>query len=275
MQMLLTLIFSRFYSKRKYYKHRIITQFIITFLTTIIDVKIVIENRDDIDLSLINIMIYFLTIIIDTIVIAYKHYLFEIRFFSIDFVSFIFGFFNFIFMVLLIIIKSFYKNFLCINNWKENFCPKFLNFDYEALKDWIIIICSFLLDFCFFLLVFYFIKNYTPNHVFITYIIYIFFSNVEYIYDEENKILSLIIFSLIFVIVFICFLVYLELLELNFCELNKDTRRNILKREKEEIMDIRIDLDKEIDEDEENDDVNKSQIEIVPGYAIHYNDNIY
>ena len=99
------IIFSRFYSKIKYYKHRIITQFIITVLTSIIDVKILIKNRDDIDLSLINIMIYFLTIIIDTIVIAYKHYLFEKRFFSVSFVSFLFGFLNFIFMILLIMIK--------------------------------------------------------------------------------------------------------------------------------------------------------------------------
>ena len=60
-------------------------------------------------------------------------------------------------------------------------------------------------------------------------------------------------------------LIYLEIIELNFCELNKNTRRNILKREIKEKMDLEY--------SDEEDDLKNSHFEISPGYLIYLDDN--
>ena len=266
-QMILILLFSKLYSNLIYYKHRLICQFIIAILTSIIDVFIVIKRKDEFDFSFINITVYLLTTIIDTIVISYKHYLFEIKFFSVELVSFLFGILNFSFMTILIIIRNFFEKFLCLN---KNKCPDFINFEYRTLKDWIIIVASFSLNSIFFLIYYKYIKEFTPNHLILTYFIYIYFSNVSILYGEKHKAVILSIFILIFIIIFICFLVYLEIMELNFCGLNQYTRRNILKREKEEDMEIYAD-NEEPKEIKEQSNERTSNMEISEGYFCDIN----
>ena len=65
-----------------------------------------------------------------------------------------------------------------------------------------------------------------------------------------------------------CLFIYDEILELNFCGINKNTRRNILKRELEE--------KKYIDTDLYDDELNNNKFEISEGYLmeIQFNDQI-
>ena len=65
-----------------------------------------------------------------------------------------------------------------------------------------------------------------------------------------------------------CLFIYDEILELNFCGINKNTRRNILKRELEE--------KKYIDTDLYEDELNNNKFEISEGYLmeIQFNDQI-
>ena len=276
-QMILLLLLSNFYSNTIYYIHRNISQFIITVLTSILDIIIITKNKSKYFFDVISIIIYFVTTIIDGIVISYKHYLLEIKYLGVETVSFLFGIINFTFMIIIMILQLCFGEFLCFN---RNECPKFINFNYITVTDWIKIIASWVLNFIFFYLYYKCLKNFTPNHILLTFIIYIFFSNAETFYINENNVLNLIICSIIFVIIFISFLVYLEIMELNFCKLNYYTRRNILIREKEEKIKNALDEKEDTSENEyfsnsssiekENRKSN-NKVEISPGYFVELN----
>ena len=64
----------------------------------------------------------------------------------------------------------------------------------------------------------------------------------------------------IIIIQIISLLFYLEIFEFNFCSLNKNTKKSILKRQIQSIYD---------DKDEDNDNDNEEDIEIVRGYSIN------
>lgn len=269
-QMILMIFFSKLYSQKMYYSHRLISQFIITILTTLIDFIVVKRDIDKYSsFTWFNIMAYLITTIIDAIVIAYKQYLLIIKFISVEVVSSLFGIFNVIFMTLLIILIHYFKDFFCNNNEK---CPEFINFKYETFRDWIVIILSFFFISLFFLLYYKSLKDFTPNHILLTFIIYIFFSNVLSFFEQEDNKIYLVMLSFIFIIIFICFLVYLEIMELNFCELNKYTRRNIIKREEEENKEINIDKKEEKKEEPKTRNSSDNEVfEVDGGYLCDIN----
>ena len=71
----------------------------------------------------------------------------------------------------------------------------------------------------------------TPNHI---YSAYILIKEFDLLLEKESnyKYLSIILF----VFEFISLLIFLEIIELNFLNLNKNTKRNIEKREKKESL---------------------------------------
>ena len=77
----------------------------------------------------------------------------------------------------------------------------------------------------------------------------------------------MLILSIIFLLIGLC--IYLEILELNFCELNKNTKRNIEERSdnSEGIKVYKIDEEEEDEEDSLRDSA-KHAVEIVPGYTV-------
>ena len=76
------------------------------------------------------------------------------------------------------------------------------------------------------------LKELTPNHITIAYQLSIIFISII---DSEgiNKLLIIIIY--IFQIIFLLF--FLEILEYNFCSLNRNTKKSIMKREKHQSFD--------------------------------------
>ena len=66
------------------------------------------------------------------------------------------------------------------------------------------------------------------------------------------------------------YLVYLEMVELNFCGLNKNTRRNIQEREQRE-KDLNNRLTINNDSERSSFSSNLSQIDVSPDYSIYYN----
>ena len=63
---------------------------------------------------------------------------------------------------------------------------------------------------------------------------------------------------------------YLEIFELNFCGLNKNTRRNIQKREQSE-KDLNKRLTINNDSERSSFSSNLSEIDVSPDYSIYYN----
>ena len=106
------------------------------------------------------------------------------------------------------------------------------------------------------------IYYFTQNHIYTT---YVFIKLVDYLIRKQTwkKFLTIILF----VFQFLGLLIYLEIIELNFLNLNKNTKKNINKREMEEDNLLLSDGDsKKGDAGEGGKMINK--VEISPGYTI-------
>ena len=82
---------------------------------------------------------------------------------------------------------------------------------------------------------------------------------ILFILDEEKKYLTYFLLSEISEIVaFFGYIIYLEIIELNFCGLNENIRRNIMVKGEKEFIEMNEDISKNIinnvDEDEDNED---------------------
>ena len=230
-QMILVLLFCKDFSKTLFYNHKLISQFTFIVLTGILDVDLIRDKKDSIKFNILHISSYFISILFDAISISYKHYLFDVKFLTVEKVSIIYGTFSLFFMTIIIVVQGILGKKYCVDDGE---CLKIVTFKYSTFKDWAKIIFSCFMNSFGYYFLYKTFKNFTPNHILLCVATYIFFSNVKDFYSKENNIIKIIFFSVIFVFVVMSILVYVEIMELNFCGLNKYTRFNILKREKEE-----------------------------------------
>ena len=93
--------------------------------------------------------------------------------------------------------------------------------------------------------------------------------------DNDLSLRGWFLISLAFIFIFIGFFIYLEIIDLNFCNLNENTRISISERAKEtkieglfseEFLDVEL---SEKDEDEREEKRGEKKVEIVPGYIIY------
>ena len=103
---------------------------------------------------------------------------------------------------------------------------------------------------------------FTQNH---TYTAYVVIKLADYLIRKEGNIRF---FSIVlFVFQFLGLLIYLEIIELNFLKLNKNTKKNIEKREEEEDNRLLSTEEIRISEVEEDGKI-MNKVEISPGYII-------
>ena len=228
-QMLVLLFLSKCFSKFEYHRHQLVSQIIVSISSAIIDTILIFNNKKSYDIDIIIPLLLALTI--EIIIFYYKKYLFETKLFSIPKISFLFG--SIKFFSLLILDRINIDKFLCKNNEK---CLKFIKINYDKPIDILILIFSFFLISLFFFNVHKVTCNFSLNHLLICYSLFKFFENFKIIYNYN--ILYIIIYCILFIVIIMNLLVYVEILEYNFCKLNQNTRRNIIARERTEIMDI-------------------------------------
>ena len=221
------IIFFSFLSKyalnTRYYIHHLISQILFEFLAILADYFFIIK-RKGFKIDFTHILLAILDMMLEAIVLIYKKYLIEVEFYSVEYISFIFGLSNFIFLSIFYFI---FENNICLNNT----CIDIINFEFS----WEIII-SFICCSIFYIFFYKIIYHFSPVHILIFYIMSEFLLNLLTLFEEG----LLIGFTLIIIYIFIIisFLIFVEIIELNFCGLNKYTRRNIMKRQQEEIADI-------------------------------------
>lgn len=267
-QMFVLILLSKYNTNSGYYRHQLVSLSIVTLLSIIID-AILIATNDDFKSK--NWFYYIITLLLDTIELYYQKYLFEIKGLTIPHVSSLFGIVNFISLSIVGIIQiKFDKNFLCINDQ----CEMIFNLKISTIENKIILFVSFILNSFYYVCYFKILNHFSPIHYLFCYATFLFITNFDDVISSDN-IIYIIIYCIFFIIIAINLLVYLEILELNFCNLNKYTRRNIMAREVLEIMDIESVIeDKE--EEEENDGGDKkrdSKIEIDENFFIYTNDD--
>jgi hypothetical protein len=149
-------------------------------------------------------------------------------------VCFLLGIVDFLLTILSAIITTSTKGLFCniVDNEKKCFLPSLIQYfeDFEFI-DFISLISSLFFKSITYFLNIYTIFYLTPNHMLIIYILCKFFENlilgITNIYLWTFFIFPFLLFS---------YLSYLEIIELNFCGINFDTRKNIEFRAKEESL---------------------------------------
>ena len=210
--------------KSKYYIHNILSMILFCILTIIIDY--IFGNLQQ--LELIS-FIYLLPLSFENLIYGYMKYLLDKKYLNYWNILFFYGLTDFIYYLFEFIIKII-KNpndnyiFITIRNAETKYI--ILNFIITVVfYHYLLILLGILiLDF------------FSLNHILMSSeISFIIESIIDCLSDFENKKLKLL-FLIPALFQMLSLLFFLEILEFNFCHLNKNTKRNIMLREEAEKM---------------------------------------
>ena len=262
-EIIFILIVSKIILKSKLYIHHYIGLLIFIIFSFGIDILLKLSIFKP---KAIFYAIYFVYLLLDSIYITYEKYMMDKLYYSPFSVVFAVGFLFIITPTIFVILISIYgNNEKFKEKYKiESFDDYFKAHDYKKIIIHVVYLTCFryVLNILKILTIYYF----TPNHIYTTYIV---IKLVDYLIKKEDPIRF---FSIIlFIFQFLGLLIYLEIIELNFLKLNKNTIRNI--KEREIIEDENL-----LNDNEENGSyrnsiiVNKgkkiNKVEISPGYTV-------
>ena len=228
-------VFTSMLSKNKLYKH----QYLSSGIMVLCGIGINIVNLYPMELNFLPLLILSMLIeIIYTLAITLAKYGMDYKFCSPFEITFYEGFLAFIFNIIFLIISTNipladdfkYNSLFTITEYKgkkylDNF---YAYFDKLNIIEVSLFIVSMIGRLLFNLFSHITIKYFTSSHVFLI-LIMGEISSLDF--RDKNK--EKIIFSIIiFIIEFLMILIFCEIIELNFCGLEKNTKKNILERTK-------------------------------------------
>ena len=245
-------IITYFVLKYKYFMHIYISLIFFVIVSLIIDLilgNIQKEIKNIFQFCLENII----NVILDSIFLIYVKYLIEKLYFSPWTICFVNGAALFTAVSLMLIyILSKGKNYAGGSSFIKNFYEYF-----DKIKISIIIsrfIVSVILHSIKNIFMYLTIYYFSMNHVLINYILS---KMADILIDHDsNKEFYCI---MLFIVQFLLLMIYLEVIELHFCGLDKNTRKSIQIRERE---------DMNLENLERNNSFNNNLVEISPGYII-------
>lgn len=212
-------LFSYYFFQIKIYKHHIIS-IIVIFITGFI-LDIITGHYDFILNDILPLIIKFFCEIIFSLSIVINKYTMEKKFASSYEICFYQG-------IITLVLYSIFSIFSNIFNILDNFSDYKKNFN---LKELFISIVVIVIQFAHNLFILITIRNYTPCYIMIIIVIGELAPHILKLVHEEN-ISIIIIIGLIFIL-FIT-LIFNEIIEVNCFGLDKNTKKNISKRAKED-----------------------------------------
>ena len=241
-------IFSYFILKIKFYKHQYLS--IIIFLISGIILNTI--NCWKNEIQYVNIILTLMNQMINSLNMVLKKYIVEYTFCYVSELIFYEGIITLVLFIITLIICT---NIELSNDIKDcehviyNGKCYFDNFNkyYESLDTSQVFIFLFIMLYYtpYFYCFFNTMKSYTVFHLFI---IYMFEEDIFYeIFDGTEKEVWLTVSNVIlFIIVFFMILVFTEIIELNFCKLSENIKRNISKRADDNYKENEGETDSEI-----------------------------
>ena len=258
-EIIFILIVSKILLKTRLYVHHYIGLLIFIIFSLGIDILV---GMNIFKPGALFFFIYCIYLLFDSIYITYEKYMMDKLYYSPFIIVFAIGL---LFLVtpticaILIFIKG---NMVKVGaKYKlQKFSDYFQENDYKDVIIHIVYLTSFryVINILKILTIYYF----TQNHIYTT---YVFIKLVDYLIRKKHWIRFLGI--ILFVFQFLGLLIYLEIIELNFLKLNKNTKNNIKKRELDEDIILLSDEDSR-KSDVEEDGIIKNKVEISPGYII-------
>ena len=223
-QIIFMTIMSTLILKNKYFIHNIISLVIFIFLCLIIDYILHFEDLIEYFEFVPFIFEYCITIIVESALLIYEKYMMETLFYSQWNISFAIG-------LILFVANSFtFIYILTIGKNKKDdpFANSFYDYFTKSKVLYIIIQCiiGIIFQLIYNILKYLTVYNFLINHLLISYELSKI-AKILVVYEDKKKYYCIILF----VLQFIFLMIYLEIIELNFCGLSHNTRKNIQFRE--------------------------------------------
>ena len=246
-QMIFYILSSIIILKAKYYIHNIISSILFCIFSVIND--LILDNFKIIEpISLLSL----LPNLVDDLLCCYMKYLIDKKYHSIWNILFFLGLFFFLFNLItfiIIIINDPYNNYIFKAMKITGTKYIILNFFLDAILN----------QFLRMLLTLIILEYFSLNHVLISLLLFRIAISI-YLHELIFKFIIILVDKkyLFFLIPaffqIISLLFYLEILEFNFCNLNRNTKRNIMLREEEEMLlrnntnasEIEVEIDKDL-----------------------------
>ena len=246
-QMIFYILSSIIILKAKYYIHNIISSILFCIFSVIND--LILDNFKIIEpISLLSL----LPNLVDDLLCCYMKYLIDKKYHSIWNILFFLGLFFFIFNLIdfiIIIINDPYNNYIFKAIKITGTKYIILNFFLDAILN----------QFLRMLLTLIILEYFSLNHVLISLLLFRIAISI-YLHELIFKFIIILVDKkyLFFLIPaffqIISLLFYLEIFEFNFCNLNRNTKRNIMLREEEEMLlrnntnvsEIEVEVDKDL-----------------------------
>ena len=263
-------LFSFLILKTKLYKHQIYSLIIIFSLGIILNILTIndlLQKKD-----VLTIVIGFSLSILLEIIFCFTHvihkYVMEYKFCTPYEIIFYEGIFMAISYSILLVFTTKYDiskdswSLLKLNFYNgKNYIDNFYLYIDEVKSNRTEIIIFIVHMFCrlfYYLFSVITIKYYTPSHI----VILLIMGEVQFAFSEERRIFRLILLGLTIFIVLIMILVFTEIIELNFCDLSKNIKKNIEERA------ILKDSDQIFDESMAKCDITNDSNEFEEGYEL-------
>ena len=213
---ILDIVFTPFFYylmfKVKLYKHHYLSIILIILIGIVIDTFLG-NLQDNIPKNLIYIFIKIIRELLLSFFDVINKYIMETKYCTVYELSFFNGVFTFILIIIFVIFDYYFFKFDDLGEYFDNFNG------IEFLIVFAFMITQLGLDICALITE----KNYTPCHIFIIYA----FGQLAYYIDFSLK--STIAF-ICFFFIFLISLIFNEIIELNFCGLSDNIKRNIIYR---------------------------------------------
>ena len=272
--MILLEILSQYTSNSGYFIHHVIGQIIFYLPSLMIDIYRINKNEENLNFNWKHLLIIFFDSLIENILITYKKYLMEIKFIQPFIVCFLFGSVNLVYILILFSFTLINRNVICF----EQKCFNIFNFDINNKNTFFlvfIIFSSIIIDCIFFFSYFHILDLFTTSHTLFNFSINVMLLSIKTAIDNDLNLRGWLLISLACIFIFIGIFIYLEIIELNFCNLNENTRIRIAERAKETKIErlfseefLEIELTKN-DEEKTEEKKEEKKIEIAPGYFIY------
>ena len=240
-------LISIFLLKYKYFIHNYIAIGAFIFFGLINDIILDLYSKS-LKVGAISLILSFIALITDAIYLCYQKYMMEKLYYPYWNVVLVPGIILFVLNTTILIFILFVGKDSDIS-----LATGFYNY-FNDVEPGIIIgkfILNVILNFLLSTFTILTLFNFTPDYVLISVSLSKF---VNFLIDYQSDRYYFIIF---FILQFFCLLLYLEIIELNFCNLNKNTRRN-----------IQIRGDEDLSGENESDSQRSSLVEIAPGYLL-------
>ena len=221
-QIIIIFFINKYILKYEYTKQDIISLIIFTISSVILDI-INYENFFYALGGLVIVILIFINLCFESIMIIFQKILMDKYFMSPFLISILFGCFQLLFSIILGIISFAKDGWFC--NGKTCYIANFLDyFENFETSDIISFVVSIIIKSIIYILNIHVLYYLTSNHFLLAYIVGKF---VENMMEGKEKIIANII---VFIFLLISFFFYLEIFELNFCGINRNTKSNIEKR---------------------------------------------